>query len=111
MARGASTSARRDGAWLMKKIEAVIRPFTVDDVTDALIALGVGGLTVTEVHASGNGSDWTEHHLDAEYMTDLVPKAVVEVVVADDGHQWCNVWSRFPATGFGAYGAWMMLIS
>lgn len=68
----------------MKKIEAVIRPFTVDDVTDALIALGVGGLTVTEVHASGNGSDWTEHHSDEEYTTDLVPKALVEVVVADD---------------------------
>ena len=68
----------------MKKIEAVIRPFTVDDVTDALIALGVGGLTVTEVHASGNGSDWTEHRVDADSTTDLVPKAVVEVVVADD---------------------------
>lgn len=93
----------------MKKIEAVIRPFTVDDVTDALIALGVGGLTVTEVHAAE--ADRTEHRVDAEHTTDLVPKAVVEVVVADDGHQWCNVWSRFPATGFGAYGAWMMLIS
>lgn len=95
----------------MKKIEAVIRPFTVDDVTEALIALGVGGLTVTEVCGSGNEADRTEHHLEAEHTTDLVPKAVVEVVVADDGHQWCNVWSRFPATGFGAYGAWMMLIS
>jgi nitrogen regulatory protein PII len=62
----------------------VIRPFTVDDVTDALLALGVGGLTVTEVHGSGNESDRTAHHLDAEYTADLVPKAVVEVVVADD---------------------------
>ena len=68
----------------MKKIEAVIRPFTVDDVTEALIALGVGGLTVTEVHASGNEADRTERHGDADYTTDLVPKAVVEVVVADD---------------------------
>lgn len=68
----------------MKKIEAVIRPFTVDDVTDALIALGVGGLTVTEVRGSANESDRIEHHPDAEYTTDLIPKAVVEVVVADD---------------------------
>ena len=74
MARGASTSARRDGAWLMKKIEAVIRPFTVDDVTDALIALGVGGLTVTEVRGFGNESDRIEHHPDAEYTTDLRPE-------------------------------------
>jgi hypothetical protein len=51
-ARGTSTSARRDGACLMTKIEAVIRPFTVDDVSGALIALGVGGLTVTEVQRS-----------------------------------------------------------
>jgi nitrogen regulatory protein P-II 1 len=68
----------------MKKIEAVIRPFTVDDVTDALIALGVGGLTVTEVRGCGSESDRIEQHADAEYTTDLVPKAVVEVVVADD---------------------------
>jgi nitrogen regulatory protein PII len=68
----------------MKKIEAVIRPFTVDDVTEALIALGVGGLTGTEVRGSGNEADWTEHRVDADYTTDLVPKAAVEVVVADD---------------------------
>jgi nitrogen regulatory protein P-II 1 len=68
----------------MKKIEALIRPFTVDDVTDALIALGVGGLTVTEVRGSGNEADRTEHRVDAEYTTDLIPKAVVEIVVADD---------------------------
>jgi nitrogen regulatory protein P-II 1 len=68
----------------MKKIEAVIRPFMVDDVTDALIALGVGGLTVTEVRGSGNEADRAEHHSDTEYSTDLVPKAAVEVVVADD---------------------------
>ena len=84
VARGTSTFARRDGTCLMKKIEAVIRPFTVDDVTDALIALGVGGLTVTEVRGSGNEADRTQHHLDAHYTTDLVPKAVVEVVVADE---------------------------
>ena len=73
----------------MKKIEAVIRPFTVDDVKDALIALGVGGITVTGVRGSGNESDRIEHHLDAEYTADLVPKAAVEVVVPDDEAALC----------------------
>jgi nitrogen regulatory protein P-II 1 len=68
----------------MRKIEAVIGPFTVDDVKDALSALGGGGLTVTEVRGSSNEADRTEHHLDAEYTTDLVPKAAVEVVVVAD---------------------------
>lgn len=70
---GARTSTRGDGSRLMKKIEAVIRPFTVDDVKDALIALGVGGLTVTDVRGSGNESERIEHHPDAQYTTDLVP--------------------------------------
>jgi nitrogen regulatory protein P-II 1 len=68
----------------MKKIEAVIRPFTVDSVKEALIALGVGGLTVTEVRGSGSEADQTAHHPDAEDATALVPKAAVEVVVADE---------------------------
>ena len=68
----------------MKKIEAVIRPFTVDDVKDALMGLGVGGITVTEVRGSGHESNRITDHPDAEYTGDLVPKAAVEVVVADD---------------------------
>lgn len=79
-----SASSHRDGARLMKKIEAVIRPFTVDDVKDALMALGVGGITVTEVRGSGHESDRITDQSDAEYTADLVPKAAVEVVVADD---------------------------
>jgi nitrogen regulatory protein P-II 1 len=69
----------------MKKIEAVIRPFTVDDVKDALMALGVGGITVTEVRGSGHESDRIRDHPDAEDPADhLIPKAAVEVVVGDD---------------------------
>lgn len=68
----------------MKKIEAVIRPFTVDDVKDALMALGVSGITVTEVRGSGHESDRIRDHPDMEDTADLVPKAAVEVVVADD---------------------------
>ena len=68
----------------MKKVEAVIRPFTVDNVKDALIALGVGGITVTEVRGSGHESDRIGNHPDAEDTADLVPKAAVEVIVPDD---------------------------
>ena len=67
----------------MKKIEAVIRPFMVDDLKDALIALGVGGMTVTQVRGLGTESDRIGCCSDAE-CRDLVPKAAVEVVVADD---------------------------
>jgi nitrogen regulatory protein P-II 1 len=68
----------------MKKIEAVIKPFMVDDLKDALIALGVGGMTVTEVRGFGDEPDRIGCCSDAECTADLVPKAAVEVVVADD---------------------------
>lgn len=74
---------QRDGAPVMKKIEAVVQPFTVDEVKDALMALGVGGVTVTEVRRAGHESDRSRDHSDAAETTDFVPKAAVEVVVAD----------------------------
>ena len=67
----------------MKKIETVIQPVTVDEVKDALIALGIGGVTVTEVRHARHESDRNRDHPDAADTTDLVPKAAVEVVVAD----------------------------
>jgi nitrogen regulatory protein P-II 1 len=67
----------------MKKIEAVVQPFTVDEVKDALMALGVGGVTVTEVRRAEHESDRSRDHPDAAETTDFVPKAAVEVVVAD----------------------------
>ena len=84
MRRRGRASRIRHGACLVKKIEAVIRPFMVDDLKDALIALGVGGMTVTEVHGVGDESDRITAGLDADPRGDLVPKAAVEVVVADD---------------------------
>lgn len=68
----------------MKKIEAVIRPFKLDEVKDALTALGVGGMTVTEVRGVGHEPEHRERRAGMEYVIDLLPRTKVEVVVPDD---------------------------
>ncbi len=68
----------------MKKIEAVIKPFKLDEVREALTALGCAGLTVTEVKGFGRQKGHTELYRGAEYNVDFLPKVKVEVVVADD---------------------------
>lgn len=65
------------------KIEAVIKPFRLDDVKDALDALGVGGLTVTEVRGFGRQRGKSEVYRGAEYVVDFVPKVKIEIVVED----------------------------
>jgi nitrogen regulatory protein P-II 1 len=65
------------------KIEAIIRPFRLDDVKDALETLGVGGMTVTEVKGFGRQRGKSEVYRGAEYVVDFVPKVKVEVVVED----------------------------
>ena len=65
----------------MKKIEAVIKPFKLDDVREALSELGVSGLTVTEVKGFGRQKGHTELYRGAEYVVDFLPKVKVEVVV------------------------------
>jgi len=67
----------------MHKIEAIIRPFRLDDVKDALDSLGVGGMTVTEVRGFGRQRGKSEVYRGAEYVVDFVPKVKVEVVVED----------------------------
>ena len=67
----------------MKKIEAVIKPFKLDEVREALSELGVSGLTVTEVKGFGRQKGHTELYRGAEYVVDFLPKVKVEVVVAD----------------------------
>ena len=67
----------------MKKIEAVIKPFKLDDVKDALHELGVVGMTVTEVKGFGRQKGHTELYRGSEYTIDFLPKVKVEVVVAD----------------------------
>ncbi len=66
----------------MKKIEAVIKPFKLEEVREALSALGVSGLTVTEVKGFGRQKGHTELYRGAEYVVDFLPKVKVEVVVA-----------------------------
>ncbi len=68
----------------MKKIEAIIKPFKLDDVREALGELGVAGMTVTEVKGFGRQKGHTELYRGAEYMVDFLPKVKVEVVVSDD---------------------------
>ena len=67
----------------MKKIEAVIKPFKLDEVREALSEIGVSGLTVTEVKGFGRQKGHTELYRGAEYVVDFLPKVKVEVVVAD----------------------------
>jgi nitrogen regulatory protein P-II 1 len=68
----------------MKKIEAVIKPFKLDEVREALSDVGVSGLTVTEVKGFGRQKGHTELYRGAEYVVDFLPKIKVEVVVASE---------------------------
>ncbi len=68
----------------MHKIEAIIRPFRLDDVKDALEAIGVGGMTVTEVRGFGRQRGKSEVYRGAEYVVDFLPKVKIEIVVRDD---------------------------
>ena len=68
----------------MKKIEAVIKPFKLDEVREALSEIGVSGLTVTEVKGFGRQKGHTELYRGAEYVVDFLPKVKIEIVVPDD---------------------------
>jgi nitrogen regulatory protein P-II 1 len=68
---------------IMKKIEAVIRPFKLDEVKEALIEEGVRGLTITEVRGYGRQKGHTETYRGSEYRIEFLPKIKIEVVVED----------------------------
>jgi nitrogen regulatory protein P-II 1 len=68
----------------MKKIEAIIKPFKLDEVKDALQEAGVQGITVVEAKGFGRQKGHTELYRGAEYVVDFLPKVKLEVVVADD---------------------------
>ena len=68
----------------MKKVEAVIKPFKLDEVKDALHEVGVSGITVTEAKGFGRQKGHTELYRGAEYVVDFLPKVRLEVVVDDD---------------------------
>ena len=69
----------------MKKIEAIIKPFKLDEVREALSDIGVSGLTVTEVKGFGRQKGHTELYRGAEYVVDFLPKVKIEIVVAVEG--------------------------
>src|SRR5215475_12191751 len=73
----------------MKKIEAIIKPFKIDEVKEALQAVGVQGITVTEAKGFGRQKGHTELYRGAEYVVDFLPKVKVEIVVPDERLEAC----------------------
>ena len=73
----------------MKKIEAIIKPFKLDDVRDALAEAGVAGITVTDVRGFGRQKGHTETYRGAEYVVDFLPKTKVEVIIPDNLLETC----------------------
>ncbi|MCG6968876.1 MAG: P-II family nitrogen regulator [Gammaproteobacteria bacterium] len=73
----------------MKKIEAIIKPFKLDDVREALSEIGVTGMTTIEVKGFGRQKGHTELYRGAEYVVDFLPKVKVEIVVGDDNVDRC----------------------
>lgn len=68
----------------MKKIEAIIKPFKLDDVKDALNEMGIKGMTVSEVKGYGRQKGHTEIYRGAEYIVDFIPKIKIEIVIGAD---------------------------
>ena len=68
----------------MKKIQAIIKPFKLDDVKDALTEIGIKGMTISEVKGYGRQKGHTEIYRGAEYVVDFIPKVNIEIVVSAD---------------------------
>src|ERR1700756_445051 len=68
----------------MKKIEAIIKPFKLEEVKDSLAEIGIEGMTITEVKGFGRQKGHTEIYRGSEYTVDFLPKIKIELVVADD---------------------------
>ena len=73
----------------MKKIEAIIKPFKLDDVREALSDIGISGMTVTEVRGFGRQKGHTELYRGAENMVDFLPKVKIEIIVLDEQLEQC----------------------
>ncbi len=69
---------------LMKKVEAIIKPFKLDDVRESLAEIGITGMTVSEVKGFGRQKGHTELYRGAEYMVDFLPKVKIELVIQDE---------------------------
>ena len=84
----------------MKKIEAIIKPFKVDEVKTALTKIGVQGMTITEVIGFGRQKGHTESYRGTEYTIDLLPKSKIEIIVIDEiVHQVIETIERAAKTG------------
>jgi nitrogen regulatory protein PII len=73
----------------MKKVDAIIKPFKLDDVREALSAVGITGMTATEVKGFGRQKGHTELYRGAEYVVDFLPKVKIEVVINDEQLEQC----------------------
>ena len=73
----------------MKKIEAIIKPFKLDDVRESLSEIGITGMTVIEVKGFGRQKGHTELYRGAEYVVDFLPKVKIEIVVTDEQAEAC----------------------
>lgn len=73
----------------MKKVDAIIKPFKLDDVREALAEIGITGMTVTEVKGFGRQKGHTELYRGAEYNVDFLPKVKLEIVLSDDKLDQC----------------------
>jgi nitrogen regulatory protein P-II 1 len=74
----------REGGHRMKKIEAIIKPFKLDDVKEALNEIGIQGMTISEVKGYGRQKGHKEVYRGAEYVVDFIPKIKIEIVVSSD---------------------------
>jgi nitrogen regulatory protein PII len=81
---GRRKSGAIDGRDIMKKVEAIIKPFKLDEVKEALQAIGLQGMTVLEAKGFGRQKCHTELYRGAEYVVDFLPKLKLELVIADD---------------------------
>jgi nitrogen regulatory protein P-II 1 len=84
MVQGSRRTGKTQSGGHVKKIEAIIKPFKLDEVKEALHEVGVSGITVTEAKGFGRQKGHTELYRGAEYVVDFLPKVKLEVVVADD---------------------------
>ncbi len=75
--------ANKTGVTRMKKIEAIIRPFKLDEVKEALVEEGIRGLTISEVRGYGRQKGHTETYRGSEYQIEFIPKIKIEIVVDD----------------------------
>ncbi len=73
----------------MKKVEAIIKPFKLDDVREALSEIGITGMTATEVRGFGRQKGHTELYRGAEYVVDFLPKIKIEVVIGEENVESC----------------------